>query len=379
MTAPTPPQGPAQGGPQGPQHFTPPPAEPVSQSSARKNLVIAGVLAGGGCLLVILVVIALIIYFAVRGGDSGGGGGETGAADLPPEEQATALVADYFDALAEGDAATALELNPVNEDMGAAPLPVEAYTAALEAAPITGVELGTPVIDDGGLAEGEVPVTFTVGDETVSDTYRVHDYDDDGVMELTGGHTMAQVPDGLDGLGLTVNGAEVTAGEPIALMPGGYEVALGAEHFALTSTDPLLVGELASSLEWPEATLTEEGLTAFRGAVDDAVQACLEQTTLEAGCGMTPVPTTSDDGWTMVENTVERSISEDTQRTIDTMEATPSSDEPTYVEGTSVGSVTTTIECTKDGQKGRCEMWLGGGMGIPNVAMADPELPVTWS
>ena len=48
MTAPTPPQGPAQGGPQGPQHFTPPPAEPVSQSSARKNLVIAGVLAGGG-------------------------------------------------------------------------------------------------------------------------------------------------------------------------------------------------------------------------------------------------------------------------------------------------------------------------------------------
>ena len=116
-----------------------------------------------------------------------------------------------------------------------------------------------------------------------------------------------------------------------------------------------------------------------RGAVDDAVQACLEQTTLEAGCGMTPVPTTSDDGWTMVENTVERSISEDTQRTIDTMEATPSSDEPTYVEGTSVGSVTTTIECTKDGQKGRCEMWLGGGMGIPNVDMADPELPVTWS
>ncbi|WP_341855586.1 hypothetical protein [Brachybacterium sp. GPGPB12] len=222
-------------------------------------------------------------------------------------------MADYFDALAAGDAATALELNPVNEDMGAAPAPVEAYTAALEAAPITGVELGTPVIDDGGLAEGEVPVTFTVGDETVSDTYRVHDYDDDGVMELTGGHTMTQVPDGLDGLGLTVNGAEVTAGEPIALMPGGYEVALGAEHFALTSTDPLLVGELASSLEWPEATLTEEGLTAFRGAVDDAVQACLEQTTLEAGRGMTPVPTTSDDGWTMVENTVERSISEDTR------------------------------------------------------------------
>ena len=365
--------------PMPPEHFSPPPAEPASKSSSRRNLIIAGVLAGGGCLLVILVVVALIIVFALRGGGSGGGGEETGTEDLPPEEQATALVTDYFDALAAGDAETALELNPVNEDTGASALPVEAYTAALEAAPVTGVEIGTPVIDDGGLAEGEVPVTFTVGEETVSDTYGVHDYDDDGVMELTGGHATTQVPENLDGLGLTLNGAEMTVGEPIALLPGGYEVALGAEHFAPTSDDPLVVGELAATLEWPEATLTEDGLKAFRGAVDGAVQECLKQTTLEAGCGMSAVPKKSDDGWTMVEDTVKRSITEDTQRTIDTMEPTPSYDEPTYVEGTSVGSVKTTIECTKDGQKGRCELWLGGGMGTPNVDMADPELPVTWS
>ena len=365
--------------PMPPEHFSPPPAEPASKSSSRRNLIIAGVLGGGGCLLVILVVVALIIVFALRGGGTGGGGEETGTEDLPPEEQATALVTDYFDALAAGDAETALELNPVNEDTGASPLPVEAYTAALEAAPITGVEIGTPVIDDGGLAEGEVPVTFTVGEETVSDTYGVHDYDDDGVMELISGHMTTQVPESLDGLGLTVNGAEVTVGEPVALLPGGYEVAFGAEHFTPTSSDPLLVGELAGSLEWPEAKLTEDGLKAFRGAVDDAVQACLKQTTLEAGCGMRAVPKKSDDGWTMVEDTVKRSITEDTQRTIDTMEPTPSYDEPTYVEGTSIGSVKTTIECTKDGQKGTCEMWMGGGMGTPNVDMADPKLPVTWS
>jgi ketosteroid isomerase-like protein len=371
MTAPSPQQG--------PDHFTPPPAEPVSKSSSRRNLIIAGVLAGGGCLLVVIVVIGLIIAFALRGGGSGTDGEESTAAELSPEEQATALVTDYFDALEAGDAETALELNPIDEDAGPKALPVEVYTAALEAAPLTAVEIGTPVIDTDGLAEGEVPVTFTVGEETVSDVYRVHDYDDDGVLELVGSQLRTEVPDGLDGLGLTVNGTEVSAGEPLALLPGGYEIAFGAEHFAPSSTDPLLVGESAGSFDWPEATLTEDGLKAFRGAVDEAVQACLKKTTLEAGCGMTPVPEKSSDGWTMTEDTVKRSISEDTQRTIDTMEATPSYDEPTYVEGTSVGSVETTIECTKDGQKGRCELWLGGGMGTPNVDMADPELPVTWS
>ncbi|WP_299303875.1 hypothetical protein [uncultured Brachybacterium sp.] len=87
---------------------------------------------------------------------------------------------------------------------------------------------------------------------------------------------------------------------------------------------------------------------------------------------MGAVPETSSDGWTMVEGMVKRSISEDTQRTLDTMEAAPSYDEPTDVQGSSVGSVETTIDCTKDGQNGVCEMWLGGGMSIPHVDMADP-------
>ena len=66
-------------------------------------------------------------------------------------------------------------------------------------------------------------------------------------------------------------------------------------------------------------------------------------------------------------------------RTIEKMEATPRYDEPTFVEGEHIGTVSTEMDCTKDGQQGICEMILGGGMSTPSVDMADPELPVTWS
>lgn len=362
---------------QGP--FTPPPAAPVSKPEGRRNLIIAGVLGGGGCLLVLLVVLVLIIVFAVRGGGAGAGGEESTVADLSPEEQATALVTDYFKALAAGDAATALELLPLHEDEAGAALPVEAYVAALELAPVADVEVGTPTLDGEGLTSGEVPVSFTVGGEPVSDVYSVHDYDDDGVLELTGAIASDTVRDGATALGTTVNGVEVADGQRLHLLPGGYEIAYALEHFAPSTTDPMIIGEQHASVEWPEPQLGEDGLAAFRGAVQAAVDVCLEETSLEGGCGMGAVPETSSDGWTMTEGTVKRSISEDTQRTIDTMEASSSYDEPTYVEGQSVGSVETTIECTKDGQSGVCELWLGGGMSIPHVDMADPELPVTWS
>ncbi|MDN5821163.1 MAG: hypothetical protein L0H39_06715, partial [Brachybacterium sp.] len=323
--------------------FTPPPAGPVSKPGGHKKLIIAGVLGGGGCVLMLLVVLALIITFAVRGGGPGEGDEGSTVADLSPEEQATALVTEYFEALSAGDAGAALELLPLVDEMETEVLPTEAYTAALELAPVAGVEVGTPVLD-GGLISGEVPVTFTVGGESFADTYSVHDYDDDGILELTGTSANFTVTDGDEGLGMTLNGAEVTHGQRLHLVPGGYEIAYGAEHFAPSSTDPVIVGEHHSSYESPDPELTEDGQKAFRAAVQQAVDACLAATTLQAGCGIGEVPKTSSDGWTMVEDTVKRSISEDTQRTIDTMEGTPSYDEATYVEGSSIGSVETTID-----------------------------------
>ncbi|ATG51799.1 hypothetical protein CFK38_09895 [Brachybacterium vulturis] len=47
------------------ERFTPPPAEPVSQTEARSNFFLAVVLSGAGCLLVLLVVLALLLTGAV--------------------------------------------------------------------------------------------------------------------------------------------------------------------------------------------------------------------------------------------------------------------------------------------------------------------------
>lgn len=50
------------------EHFTPPPAEPVSQAEARSNFFLALILSGAGCLLVLLGVIALALIGALSGG-----------------------------------------------------------------------------------------------------------------------------------------------------------------------------------------------------------------------------------------------------------------------------------------------------------------------
>ena len=371
MTAPSPSQWPQQPSaqPPGAQHPAP---------KNRKPLLIAGILGGAGCLLVLLLVVALIIVFAVRGGGGGGttGGGEGTPVEATPEEQITAAVTEYMGALESGDSTRALELAPVDDS--SALLSTEAYDAALEASPVTDVEIGEPVVEYS--SSGTISVSYTVDGQPQTEELMVYDAEGDGTWVLSRGlGASAMVPSSLGGLGFTLNGEEVAIEESLFLLPGAYTPAVSAEHFTLSSEDPLTVIDEAEGLYELEPALTEDGLGAFRTAVQDAVDGCLKQTTLEAGCGIGTLPATTTDGWTLTEDTVRRSLSEEGRRTIEKMEATPRYDEPTFVEGEHIGTVSTEMDCTKDGQQGICEMILGGGMSTPSVDMADPELPVTWS
>ncbi len=375
MTAPGTPDGrpspwQAPSSPYGPQQQAPAPKK-------RTGLII-GLVAGAGCLLALVLVIVLVLVLALRGGSGGGGGTDPDVAAVSPEEQATQLVTDYMAALEAGDAATAIELMPATEGSGNQYLPIEVYDAALAAAPVGDVVVAAPVMEESGMA-GTVSVDYTVGDQAATAEFTVQDYDSDDVLALVALGGYMSLPTGFTGLGTTLNGTEVAEGTSFYLLPGAYEVGFALESFVPAGTDPVTVLAAGESVEWPEVALTEDGLTAFRGAVQTAVDACLTQKTLAGGCGMGAVPATSSDGWTMVEDTVTRTLPEESQRNIDTMEGTPEYDEPTYVRGEAVGSVTTEIECTKDGQNGLCELFLGGSMSVPSVDMADPELPVTWS
>lgn len=361
---------------------TPPssPMPPPPPKKKRTGLII-GIIAGALFLIIaVIVVIALIIFFAVRGGSggdtTGGGGGDKSAT---PEEQATTLVTDYMDALVAGDSASAFEL-AAESASDVEMLPAEAYDAALAAAPVADVAVGTPVIE-ADAPDGTVPTTFTVGGEEVSYDFTVSDYDADDSFELDAPNWSVYGADALAGLSATINGSELPtdSSTTIAMLPGSYEIAFGVDGFAPSVTDPLVYSDFESGFEWPEATLTDDGLTTFRAAVQKSVDACIAQDTLKAGCGIGELPATTDDGYTLTEGTVKRSLPEDSQRAIDKMTATPSYDEPTFVEGEYIGTIDTTMGCEKDGQKGTCEMWLGGGLGTPSVDMADPKLPVTWS
>ena len=360
-----------------PQHQVAPQDEPPK---SRKGLLIGGIVGGVGCLLVLLIAVALIVFFVVRGGSGSGGGaggGGDSTADLSPEEQMTALVTDYMDAISNGDSAAAFEVAPLMDDT-ATQLPAEAYDAALEAAPVEDVEISEPVMDYE--TSGTISVSFTVDGESVAHEFMLYAEGTEGSGVLSNGlGAYTAVPSSLGGLGLTLNGAAVEDEDTLVLLPGAYSAAIDVEHFELNSEDPVTVTDEAPGLRDLEPALTEDGLTAFRGAVQKSVDACLEQKTLEAGCGIGTLPSTTSDGWTLTEDTVRRSLPEESQRNIDKMEATPSYDEPTYVSGSAVGTVDTEMDCTKDGQEGTCEMWFGGGMSTPNVDMADPELPVTWS
>ncbi|MGO2586418.1 MAG: hypothetical protein ACTH9F_13840 [Brachybacterium tyrofermentans] len=361
---------------------TPPssPMPPPPPPKKKRTGLIIGIIAGALFLIVaVIVVIALIIFFAVRnggGGDTtgGGGGGDKAAT---PEEQATTLVTDYMDALVAGDSAAAFELaaDPSGSDEV---LPAAAYDAALAAAPIADVVVEAPAMEPEGI-DGTVPVSFTVGGEATTYDFTVSDYDSDEVFELDSPMWSTYTPDSLAGLGATINGEELPTDVSLAMLPGSYEISFGVEGFAPSVTDPMVYTDYDTDVEWPEATLTDDGLATFRAAVQKSVDACIAQDTLKAGCGIGERPATTDDGYTLTDGTVKRSLPEDSQRTIDKMTATPSYDEPTFVEGEYIGSIDTTMDCEKDGKKGTCEMWMGGGLGTPSVDMADPEHPVTWS
>lgn len=367
---------PQYGGPVSPQSPSPTPPK-----KNRTGLII-GIVAGAALLFIaVLVVIGLIIFFAMRGGAASTDGGENGGGDTAagPEEQATTLVTDYMDALVAGDSAAAFDLT-AESSSDIEMLPAEAYDAALAAAPVADVSVGAPVMDPAGI-DGTVPTTFTVDGEEVSYDFTVSDYDSDESFELDAPRWSVYGPDALTGLGATINGSELPtdSGTRIAMLPGSYEIALGVDGFAPSETDPLVYSDFESDLEWPEATLTDDGLASFRAAVQKAVDTCIDQDTLEAGCGIGELPAETSDGYTLTDGTVKRSLPEDAQRTIDKMSATPSYDEPTYVEGEYIGTIDTTMDCTKGDQKGTCEMFMGGGLGTPSVDMADPDLPVTWS
>lgn len=162
-------------------------------------------------------------------------------------------------------------------------------------------------------------------------------------------------------------------------MAQAYEVGISSPHFALSGTTSIEAVSSTDAPSWPKPSLTSDGTEAFREAVRKEVDACVAQKTLKAGCDLGTIPDKEkQQGWTMVDGTVEGSLADDTEKTLRTMKPKIDSMEPTSVEGPVIGTVDTTMSCTKGGQTGECELFIGGSIGSPTVDMSEKTPTVDW-
>lgn len=339
----------------------------------------------GGCLVLLLIVV-LIIVFAVRSGGGGGeesggggGGGDTStAADLPPEEAIPAAATAYLQAIADADAETAFSyLDPDYGTTQSILMTDDALAASAEQAPITGIEATLSGDSVGDAGYGDASVSYVIGETEVSETWSFFEADD-GSWKLYGG-TGSLYLDSLAGLGATVNGVAIEDETDIEVFPGSYTVAIDQQYLDLDGEATALISAPSQSGDFYEleAVLNDEGTEYARGLVQDAVNACLEETTRDSGCGLS-IPETLSDGTEIAEDTVERSLPDTTQATLDELEFTTEYDEPTTVTSESIGSVDITAECTQGDQSGRCEILMGPSLGTATIDLAAEEPEVLW-
>ena len=313
------------------------------------------------------------------------GCGSTGAASpatsstqhKDPKVQAKELATTYLDALVKADTATLMAADQ-DHAKSLQVLSADAYAKALKAKPVTATTVGEPKLDTSGLVEGKVPVSYTIAGQKVDAQLSVHDFDRDGELELTAGlGTSMFFPGAKADLGTSVNGSPIKAGEKaVYVLPGSYSLTFKNPHYALDH-DVVVAGKKGEIGEKAEITLSPTGTAKFHEQVMKAVDACIAKKTFDAGCGIKPIAKSSN-GFEAIEGTVERTLSETARAEVKKETPRVDQSDASKVTGSSV-KIRTTMDCTKGGSRGRCELFLGGGTGVPSVDLTDPAAPVTWS
>ncbi len=329
------------------------PAAPTPKKGLSKGAVFG--IVGGAVAVILLIAAAIIVPALLRG----------------PAVTASDIVEDYLTALADGDAEAALEhIDTYGDD---SLLTDEVLQASLALGAIDDIEVEEQT--EGDSYESTVPVTFTIGGETISREFQVYNYGDDdwqivdGLIALSGFY-------GFEGLGLTVNGAE--APESAYVFPGTYELALGVEEFAIEGDTTTFVVASDADAEplWDlRPTLTEEGTATFRSLVRASVEECVAMKTLATPCGMdlTDIDLT---GYTPVEGTVTRTITAEGQSTLDSMTAEVSSG--AVVTSYDTIDVEMTLQGEQGGTRADFEVWFGGYLDSPKVDFAAETPTVVW-
>ncbi len=349
-----------------------PPVGPPAKKGGLSTGAIIGIAGGGlALLLVIALVIAFVVVPRLGGVPQSGGGGEP-AGGGGSAASAGEAVTSFFTALSEGDSATALGFidSPPTVDTL---LTDDVLAASNELAPISDIE----VVDNTSDGSGTVDVSYLLGDTPVEATYDVYDFEGDGSWTISGVLGSLSTTQ-FEGLGVTVNGAEV-GDESYDIFPGTYEFATTLENFALSGETVVTLTEPYGYVDTLgiEAGLSEAALQTFRDLVRAAANECVASKNLETGCGLA-LPGTLDDGSVLTDGTITRTIPADTNASIDSLEPTLSYDNPTLAQASSPGGIDVEAQCSQNGTTGTCTLLFGPIFGSPAIDMAAENPEVIW-
>ena len=255
------------------QPYSPSATAPVPPSGSSGNKKLIWILAGS---VAAVLVIAMIVVFAVVRLNSGNRGGSTGGGGEVKASSAEAAVQGYLEALAAGDAATALgyaDSTPADTSL----LTNEVLAASNAIAPITEIKVTPPATEF-----STTTATYVLGDQAVTtDFYTTKSA---GVWKI---RRLAREVSlfGMNGVALTLNGAAVSS-DKMTLFPGAYTLAATNPNYKVGGgTFTVLSPEDYTSPDF-ELGLSTAGLTALRNAAQTKLVYCVKQTSLAPkGCG----------------------------------------------------------------------------------------------
>ncbi|WP_199224483.1 hypothetical protein [Serinibacter arcticus] len=365
------------------------PGGPGGPGGPKKKAPLALIIGGA---VAVIAIIALVIFLVTRGGGddvaddptTDGGGGTTETDSPSPTDDAVTSTPDgaveaYLTALADGDSAAALALVDDYSSGDKSLLTDEVLAASNAISPITAIEVTPPTGDM--TYGGDVDATFNVGDTPVSSTFSVYGDEEDGyTVGSTGGSVY--IADSYKGLDVTVNGVTVTPGSYDAFL-GTYQIATSTPLYELTGPviESITESFKSASFSGVEIALNAEGQQIFHDTVKAAVDECIASTTLAAGCGL-ELQATLNDGSTIVDGTITRTLPGDTGLKLGGLNPRPDYSNPFFVKGDYIGSVDVAADVTQNGTTGRGTIFgFGGGtsLGSPTVDFSVEPKTVVWN
>lgn len=367
---------PGQGSPYGAAAYPGTPNGSGGKPPKKKLGLILGI--AGGALAAIIAIIIAVVAISGAGanntakGDGDGGGTSTsskGDGKKTVAKSAEEAVKLYLNAIAKGDSATAIALLDKPGDKSL--LTDEVLKASNEIAPITKIKVDPAT----NKYYAQVDTTYMVGEDEVTTTYSVSERN--GKWRISRGVQEVMLPSGISSLGATLNGVAIAdAAKSVNVFPGGYQLAITNKNFELTGTTDFVVesGDDYSARPDAQVVMSADGSAAAQKAVVAAVQACMAEKTLKAGCGLT-MPAKLSDGTALTEGSVTRTLSGDAQTKLDTLKGSPDYSNPFLVNMDYIGSVDVKADCAGT----PCSVW-GSGTSLRRaiVDLSKEPAVVTW-